>query len=106
MRFDHHHQRDRSAPHLLTDAVNVDVSTIATIPEVRRQLVSLQRSYAEEYDSVMEGRDIGSTVFPDTPFKFYIDASAEVRALRRQRQGLHDSIGWLIVRTLHDAPRL
>jgi cytidylate kinase len=82
------------APHLLTDAVNSNVSTIATIPEVRRQLVSLQRAYANEYDSVMEGRDIGSSVFPDTPFKFYIDASAEVRALRRQRQGLHDSIGW------------
>jgi len=40
----------------------------------------------------MEGRDIGSVVFPETDYKFYIDASAEVRALRRQRQGLLDSI--------------
>src|SRR5204863_5940243 len=51
-------------PHLLTHDVNANVSTIATIPEVRRQLVSLQRAYANEYDSVMEGRDIGSAVFP------------------------------------------
>jgi cytidylate kinase len=40
----------------------------------------------------MEGRDIGSTVFPNTPYKFYIDASQEVRAMRRARQGLLDSV--------------
>ena len=62
------------------------------IAEVRRVLVELQRTYAEYLDVVMEGRDIGSAVFPDTRFKFYIDASAEVRAQRRARQGLQDSI--------------
>ena len=40
----------------------------------------------------MEGRDIGSVVFPETPYKFYIDASPEVRELRRLKQGLADSI--------------
>jgi cytidylate kinase len=40
----------------------------------------------------MEGRDIGSAVFPDTPYKFYIDASPEIRAQRRARQGLMDAI--------------
>ena len=40
----------------------------------------------------MEGRDIGSVVFPDTPYKFYIDASEEVRAQRRSKEGLDDSI--------------
>jgi cytidylate kinase len=40
----------------------------------------------------MEGRDIGSAVFPETPYKFYIDASPEVRAQRRAKQGLQDSI--------------
>ena len=39
-----------------------------------------------------EGRDIGSVVFPDTPHKFYLDASPEVRRQRRAAQGLHDSI--------------
>ncbi|MES2569553.1 MAG: (d)CMP kinase [Verrucomicrobiota bacterium] len=80
------------APHLLSEAVNANVSNIATIPEVRRQLVDLQRLYAIDFDNVMEGRDIGSAVFPETPYKFYIDASPEVRLMRRQRQGLQDSI--------------
>jgi cytidylate kinase len=40
----------------------------------------------------MEGRDIGSVVFPGTPYKFYIDASPEVRLRRRQAQGLRDQI--------------
>ena len=40
----------------------------------------------------MEGRDIGSVVFPDTPHKFYIDASEEVRAARRSKQGLNDTV--------------
>jgi cytidylate kinase len=41
---------------------------------------------------VIEGRDIGSVVFPDTSYKFYIDASPEVRAQRRAAQGLRDEI--------------
>lgn len=77
---------------LLTEEINANVSQIAAIPEVRRLLVALQRDYARDLDLVMEGRDIGSAVFPETRFKFYIDASAEVRAQRRQRQGLQDSI--------------
>ena len=79
-------------PHLVSSAVNANVSAVSSIPDVRRLLVAKQRSYAGEHDLVMEGRDIGSVVFPDTDYKFYIDASAEVRALRRQRQGLQDSI--------------
>jgi cytidylate kinase len=78
--------------HLVSDAVNANVSAVAAVPYVRQRLVALQRAYSAEHDLVMEGRDIGSTVFPETPFKFYIDASPEVRALRRQRQGLQDSI--------------
>lgn len=79
-------------PYLLDEVVNENVSKIATIAEVRRRLVALQRAYANDVDVVMEGRDIGSAVFPETPYKFYIDASPEVRALRRQRQGVQDSI--------------
>jgi cytidylate kinase len=80
------------APHLVSGAVNANVSNIASLPDVRRLLVKKQRYYAVDYDVVMEGRDIGSAVFPETPYKFYIDASAEVRAQRRAKQGLQDSI--------------
>lgn len=79
-------------PHLVSEAVNANVSAVSALPEVRRLLVEKQRIYAQDHDLVMEGRDIGSVVFPETDFKFYIDASAEVRALRRMRQGLQDSI--------------
>lgn len=79
-------------PHLVAEPVNTNVSAVSAIPEVRRLLVARQRAYALDHDVVMEGRDIGSAVFPDTPFKFYIDASPEVRARRREKQGLQDSI--------------
>jgi cytidylate kinase len=78
--------------HLLSEEVNANVSAIATIAEVRRVLVAKQRAYARDHDIVMEGRDIGSAVFPETPYKFYIDASPEVRARRRASQGLQDSV--------------
>lgn len=79
-------------PHLVSEGVNANVSAISAIPEVRRMLVEKQRTYANDHDVVMEGRDIGSVVFPETDYKFYIDASVEVRARRRERQGLQDSI--------------
>jgi cytidylate kinase len=79
-------------PHLVSEAVNSNVSAIASIADVRRLLVEKQRAFAYDYDVVMEGRDIGSAVFPETPYKFYIDASPEVRAQRRAKQGLQDSI--------------
>lgn len=61
------------------------VSIIAAIPEVRQVLVAQQRSLTQFGSLVMEGRDIGSVVFPDTPHKFYIDANPEERAKRRQK---------------------
>jgi cytidylate kinase len=73
-------------------AVNENVSAIARMPEIRRILVEKQREYAEKCDLVMEGRDIGSVVFPETHYKFYIDASPEVRARRRAMQGQRDAI--------------
>ncbi len=79
-------------PHLSDAAVNASVSTIASIPEIRRTLVAMQRESAADADVVMEGRDIGSAVFPETPYKFYIDATLEVRAARRAKQGVADRI--------------
>jgi cytidylate kinase len=77
---------------LQTLEVNQNVSPVAAVTAVR-QLVNAQlRTLAEKRPIVSEGRDIGSVVFPDTPHKFYLDASPEVRRQRRAAQGLHDSI--------------
>ena len=78
--------------HLHEDRVNSEVSRVSTVPEVRQVLVQRMRDYAQKHDLVVEGRDIGSVVFPDTPYKFYIDASPEVRARRRAAQGHRDEI--------------
>ena len=78
--------------HLRDDRVNEEVSLVSSIPRVREILVEKMRAYALDRDVVMEGRDIGSVVFPDTPYKFYIDASPEVRLRRRQAQGQRDQI--------------
>ncbi len=77
---------------LITTEVNAGVSAVARIAKVREVLVAKQRDYLEIGNIVMEGRDIGSVVFPETPFKFYIDASVEVRAARRQREGIRDDL--------------
>lgn len=77
---------------LREDAVNARVSAVAAIPEVRHLLVAKQREYLELGSLVMEGRDIGSVVFPDTPYKIYIDASEEVRLARRSAEGLTDVV--------------
>ena len=66
---------------LRAEAINANVSAIAAIPEVRDKLIGLQRGYLEHSSVVMEGRDIGSVVFPDTPYKIYVDA-AEARPRR------------------------
>lgn len=72
--------------------VNNNVSVIAAIPEVRNLLIAKQREYNEREPVVMEGRDIGSVVFPDTKCKYFVTASEEVREARRAAQGLTDSI--------------
>jgi cytidylate kinase len=79
-------------PHLHEDQVNAEVSRVSTVPQVRKLLVQRMRDYSANHDLVIEGRDIGSVVFPDTSYKFYIDASPEVRAQRRAAQGLRDEI--------------
>lgn len=77
---------------LNSDPVNRVVSFVARVPVVRTLLVGAQRELRKLGGIVMEGRDIGSVVFPESEFKFYIDASEEVRAARRKAQGLEDSV--------------
>ena len=80
-------------PHLREPVINDNVSTVASIPAVRERLVTEQRRLALGHTVVMEGRDIGSIVFPDTPYKYYIDATPEVRRQRRTAQGHIDNPG-------------
>lgn len=79
-------------PHLRSAAVNDVVSKISALNVVREFLLGPLRQYAERANLIMEGRDIGSAVFPDTPYKFYIDASPEVRARRRAAEGQLDNL--------------
>jgi cytidylate kinase len=61
-------------------------SAVSAIPAVRRVLVSQQQRLGREGGGVLEGRDIGTKVFPETPFKFFLTADPVVRALRRTRE--------------------
>jgi cytidylate kinase len=96
---------DRVDPtdHLRDDRVNESVSYVSSVPRVRQIVVQKMREYARGHDLVVEGRDIGSVVFPDTPYKFYVDASPEVRRQRRVAQGQRDAI---TIRDHADSSRL
>lgn len=62
------------------------VSQVAKLPEIRKHLVHLQREIAHQSGVVMDGRDIGSVVFPDAPVKIFLTASPQVRASRRYHE--------------------
>ena len=63
--------------------VSAAVSSVSSIPEVRRKLVALQQRMGKDKGVVMDGRDIGTTVFPHAELKIFVTASAETRAQRR-----------------------
>lgn len=69
-----------------TPEVSQAASEVAAIAGVRRAMVELQRRIAEQSSVVMEGRDIGSVVFPRAEVKIYLDASQQVRASRRAEE--------------------
>lgn len=66
--------------------VSHSVSKVAEIPEVRHQLVKLQQKLGENKGIVMDGRDIGTTVFPEAELKVFVNATPEVRAMRRLKE--------------------
>lgn len=72
--------------------VSDKVAQIAAIPAIRTEIVQIQRNYAEGKNIVVEGRDIGTVVFPDAEYKFYFTASLEVRAKRRYAQMQKDGL--------------
>lgn len=67
-------------------------SSVATIGIVREHLVNLQRKMAQSIDVIMEGRDIGTNVFPNADVKIYLDATPEERAQRRFKQNKENGI--------------
>lgn len=66
--------------------VSNNVSQVAVIPAIRHALVAMQQAFGAEKGIVMDGRDIGTTVFPDAELKIFVNASAETRALRRHKE--------------------
>ena len=73
-----------------TDQVTKNVSWVSANALVREKLVSMQRDIAKEKSFVLDGRDIGTVVFPDAKYKFYLTASSKERARRRFLQNESD----------------
>jgi len=72
-----------------TPEMDKTAAAVARLPKVREVLVARQRALGERGGVVMEGRDIGTVVFPDAQLKIYLDASAEERARRRANDAAH-----------------
>ncbi|MCB2307736.1 (d)CMP kinase [Clostridium estertheticum] len=75
----------------LTNMINMpnisnNVSRYAAVPEIREILVKLQKDIAKKFNVIMDGRDIGTVVLKEAPFKFYLTASSEERAKRRYEE--------------------
>ena len=68
------------------------VAHVAAIPPVRKWMVKRQRECVQFGNLVMEGRDIGTNVFPETDFKFYLDAKLEERSRRREADGVQENL--------------
>jgi cytidylate kinase len=75
-----------------TPEITVAASHVASVPKVREWMKKKQRECISFGNLVMEGRDIGTNVFPETDFKFYLDASLSERKRRRQAEGVHDNL--------------
>jgi cytidylate kinase len=81
-----------ATPRLRDESVNRAVSPVSRVSAVRELVFNHLHALAAERNTVVEGRDIGSVIFPFTPFKFYLDAPPDVRSRRRAAQGEIDPI--------------
>lgn len=75
-----------------TAEINAHTSQVARVPEVRAIITALLRSMTSCGDLIVEGRDITTAVFPDSPARFYLTASAEARAARRHKEEVEKGI--------------
>jgi cytidylate kinase len=85
-----------------TAETSAAVPHVAAVPKVREWMVQRQRECARFGNLVMEGRDIGTNVFPETDFKYYLDAHLEERSRRRAAEGVNEN---LAVRDQRDSQR-
>lgn len=72
-----------------TPEIDLLSSSVSRIKEVREAMTALQRKVARNENLIAEGRDMGTVVFPDAPFKFFITASSDVRSERRYRERIN-----------------
>ncbi|PIE35714.1 cytidylate kinase [candidate division KSB3 bacterium] len=93
---------DDVSERIVTNEAGLLASAVSAIPEVRQGLLSLQRRAGEGGGVILDGRDIGTVVFPDADVKFYLDASVEVRAKRRNRQLQEQGIASDLEQLIHD----
>jgi cytidylate kinase len=75
-----------------TAETSAAVPHVAAVPKVREWMVKRQRECVQFGNLVMEGRDIGTNVFPETDFKFYLDAKLEERSRRREADGVQENL--------------
>jgi len=75
-----------------TAETSAEVPHVAAVPKVREWMVKRQRECLQFGNLVMEGRDIGTNVFPETDFKFYLDAKLEERSRRRAADGIDENL--------------
>lgn len=75
-----------------TPETSAAVPHVAAVPKVREWMVNTQRACTKFGDLVMEGRDIGTAVFPETDFKFYLDAALAERTRRREADGVQEDL--------------
>jgi CMP/dCMP kinase len=80
------------AKEIRTAEVSAAVPHVAAVPKVREWMKKKQRECIQFGNLVMEGRDIGTNVFPETDFKFYLDAKLEERSRRRAAEGVQENL--------------
>ena len=80
------------AKEIRTDGVSAAVPHVAAVPKVREWMKKTQRACIQFGNLVMEGRDIGTNVFPETDFKYYLDAKLEERSRRRAAEGVRENL--------------
>jgi len=111
-----HVSADGAEPHVLLDGqdvteelrspeVTLAAAKVSRLPEVRRKLIEVQRTFARGAGVVMEGRDIGTVVFPNAPLKIFLKADPEVRARRRLEQDKKEGHATTLEQTAYEIGR-
>jgi cytidylate kinase len=107
---------DAGSPHVLINGIDVTsrlrtpevtlaAAQVSRLPEVRARLIEMQRSFARARGVVMEGRDIGTVVFPNAQLKIFLKADMEERVRRRLNQDSHQSPETSVEKTAYEIGR-